>query len=212
MACPVCGHRKARRECPALGQSICPVCCGTKRLVEIACPDTCAYLSAARANPAAVVRRQHETDVALLLPTIQSLTERQHQLFFLFQSVIAKHQPDGFARLLDSDVADAAGSVAATLETAAKGVIYQHATHSTVAQKLATELTAFLQQIRDDGATVYDREAAMTLRAIEAGARTIKQPAGSGDDYLALMGRLLQVNRASVGSAPSPAASSIILP
>ena len=35
MACPVCGQRKARRECPALGQTICTVCCATKRLVEI---------------------------------------------------------------------------------------------------------------------------------------------------------------------------------
>jgi hypothetical protein len=170
------------------------------------------HLSAARANPAAAVKRQHETDVALLLPTIQSLTERQHQLFFLFQSVIAKHQPEGFARLLDCDVADASAAVAATLETAAKGVIYEHSTQSTVAQKVAKELTTLLQQIREEGGTVYDREAAMTLRAIERGARTVKGPGGAGDDYLALIGRLLQVKRATAAPAASTPASSIILP
>jgi hypothetical protein len=37
------------------------------------------------------------------------LTERQHQLFFLFQSLIARHTPEGFSRLVDDDVAEAAG-------------------------------------------------------------------------------------------------------
>jgi hypothetical protein len=213
MPCPACGQRKGRRDCPALGQSICSFCCGTKRLTEINCPDACVHLSAARANPAAVVRRQNEADLALLLPTIQSLTERQHQLFFLFQSVIARHRPDGFARLLDGDVADAAASVAATLETAAKGVIYEHTTQSSVAKKLANELTALLQQIRDEGTTVYDREAAITFRAIEQGARVISASAGADDSYLTLMGRLLQVNRgAGRSQSPSTVASSIILP
>src|SRR3954451_17689437 len=180
MVCPLCDRRKSRRDCPALGRSICSVCCGTKRLVEINCPETCVHLSTARANPAAVVRRQHEADLTRLLPTIQPLTERQHQLFFLFQSVIARYRPEGFARLTDADVAEAAATVAATLETAAKGVIYEHAAQSVVAQRLAGELTTLLEGIRKEGATVYDREAAITLRAIEQGARTIggaSQPA-----------------------------------
>src|SRR5690349_8746515 len=140
MICPVCERRKSRRECPALGQSICSVCCGTKRLVEINCPDTCVHLSAARANPAAAVRRQNEADLTRLMPAIQALTERQNQVFFVFQSVISRHRPEGFARLVDADVADAAGAVAATLETAAKGVIYEHPAHSTVASQLAGAL------------------------------------------------------------------------
>jgi hypothetical protein len=126
MICPLCARRKARRDCPAIGQAICSVCCGTKRLVEIRCPATCGYLSAARDHPASVVRRQQERDVARLLPTLQRLTERQHQLFFLIHSVIARHSPDGFVRLIDNDVADAAGALAATLETAERGVIYEH--------------------------------------------------------------------------------------
>jgi hypothetical protein len=231
MSCPVCHQRKGRRQCPALAQSICPTCCGTKRLVEINCPDSCAHLAAARANPAAVVRKQQEVDATLLMPTIQALTERQYQLFFLFHSVIARHQPEGFARLVDDDVADAAGTVAATLETAAKGVIYEHAAASPVARRLAGELTALLAQIREQGATLYDREAAITLRAIEQGAKVIRLVTGGGDAagadptaYLSLMGRLLQVNRAAGPAAsgdaavPPPeahrakAASSIILP
>src|SRR5919106_1107522 len=147
MHCPLCGSRKARRACPALGQTICAVCCGTKRMSEITCTPDCAYLTSAREQPAAIVRRQQERDVALLLPTIQHLTERQYQLFFLFQTVIARHKPEGFARVVDEDVAEAAAAMAATLETAARGVIYEHGTQSPVAQRLATEMKALLGEL-----------------------------------------------------------------
>src|SRR5687768_9993573 len=158
MACPSCGHRKARRDCPALCRTICPVCCGTKRLTEIACPPTCGYLATAREHPAAVVKRQQERDVALLLPTIRHLTERQYQLFFLVQTLVARHKPEGFARLLDADVAEAAAALAATLETSARGVIYEHAATSSVAQRLVAEMKGMLEEIRKQGATVSDRE------------------------------------------------------
>jgi len=150
----------------------------------------------------------------VLLPSIQSLTERQHQLFFLFQSAITRHRPDGFARLRDADVAEAAASVAATLETAAKGLIYEHPTQSVVAQKLAGELTELVARIRQDGATVYDGEAAIVLRAIERGAQTVRGTSGEGDGYLNLVGRLMQVNRAAAPPAEgqAPSQRSIILP
>jgi hypothetical protein len=193
MKCPLCGSRKARRACPALNKDICPVCCGTKRLTEIACPSTCGYLASAREHPAAIVRRQQERDVAVLLPTMESLTERQHQLFFLFQSVIARHKPEGFARLVDSDVAEAADAVAKTLETAARGVIYEHSAQTATAQRLAGDLKALLGEIRQQGAHVYDREAALVLRAIEKGARGMQQtPGTSNTAYLELISRLLQ--------------------
>src|SRR5262249_3552340 len=160
MSCPLCHTRKPRRLCPALQQTICPICCGTKRLTEIHCPDDCVYLTSAREHPAAAVKRQQEHDVAILLPILQGLTERQHQLFFLFHSVVARHKPEGFTRLIDDDVADAAAAVAATLETAARGVIYEHAAQSLPAQRLATEMKAMLAEMEKQRVKVYDREAA----------------------------------------------------
>lgn len=214
MICPLCRTRNARRNCPALGQAICAVCCGTKRLVEIDCPPPCPYLAAAREHPAAVVRRQQERDVAALMPSIRDLTERQHYLFLLFHGVIARHEPGGFARLRDEDVAEAAAALAATLETAAKGVIYEHATQSLPAQRLLTELEALLAHVREQGATVDDREAAVVLRAIAQGAREIGGvPGGSNTTYLALVGRLLQqAGRSKAAGPPRPARSSLILP
>lgn len=210
MSCPLCRSRKERRFCPALQQTICPVCCGTKRLAEIQCPDDCAYLSAAREHPAATVKRQQEHDVAILLPTLRGLSERQHQLFFLFQSLIARHTPEGFARLVDDDVAEAASAAAATLETAARGVIYDHAAQSLPAQRLATEMKAMLAEMRQQGAKVFDREAAMVLRAIETGARETRKLEPGDTSYLTLMARLLQRNRAAAPATPTPPSSLII--
>jgi hypothetical protein len=192
---------------------ICPVCCGTKRLTEIACPADCVYLASAREHPAAVVKRQQERDVGVLLPTIRNLTERQYQLFFLFQNVIARHKPEGFARLVDADVADAAAAMAATLETAARGVIYEHSATSVVAQRLGNEMKAMLAEMRRQGATVYDGESAIVLRAIEEGARSAGKSGGGDTAYLALIGRLLQVGTGPETTQPSArATSSLILP
>jgi len=212
MSCPICHTRKPRRTCPALHQTICPVCCGTKRLTEIQCPDDCAYLTSAREHPAAVVKRQQDHDVAILLPTLHGLTERQHQLFFLFQSLIARHTPEGFSRLLDDDVAEAAAAVAATLETAARGVIYDHAAQALPAQRLASEMKAMLADMQKQGVRVYDREAAIVLRAIEKGARETRKVEPGDASYLTLMARLLQRNRTGAQPSPEPPRSSLIIP
>ena len=150
--------------------------------------------------------------MAILLPTIRHLTERQYQLFFLFQTLVARHVPEGFARLVDEDVADAAGTFAATLETAARGVIYEHPPQSLVAQRLVAEMKTMLAQMKEQGATVYDREAAIVLRAIEQGARELGKASPGGTVYLDLVARLLQVNRAVEAQDQPPASSSLILP
>ena len=183
-------------------------------MVEINCPPDCPHLAAAREHPAAAVKRQQERDVAILLPTIRELTERQYQLFFLFQTTIARHTPEGFARLNDDDVADAAGALAATFETAARGVIYEHAPESLVARRLADDLRSMLEEMKKQGAKVFDHEVAVVLRAIENGAREVRrQSDGDAAAYLTLIGRLLQVNRmAKSEDSKDQAQSSIVLP
>ena len=147
------------------------------------------------------------------MPTIQHLTERQSQLFFLFQTLIARHVPEGFARLVDEDVADAAGALASTFETAARGVIYDHPPRSLVAQRLIGEIKTMLAQMKEKGAQVYDHEVAVTLRAMEQGARETRKVAEGDAAYLQLVARLLQVNTlAQVPKAEQKPASSLIIP
>lgn len=204
MLCQLCGVRKARRACPVLNQIICSVCCGTKRLVEISCTPDCGYLTASREYPAAVVRRQQERDIAVLLPTLSELTERQRQLFFVLQSVIARHKPEGFARLSDDDVAEAAGAIAATFETSSRGVLYEHTPESMVAKQLASEMKLLLTEIEKETGRSLQREATSVLRSIETGAREARRSAeGGATAYLTLMGRLLQTGHAG-GQAGTP--------
>jgi hypothetical protein len=216
MVCPLCGQRKARRGCPALNQTICAVCCGTKRLTEIACPPTCGYLSSAREHPASVVRRQKERDLMTVLPTLRDLSERQHHLFFLLQTLVLRHKPSGFARLIDDDVAEAAAAVAATLETSVRGVIYEHVPQSLAAQGLAEEIKALLTEFAKEAhmaGSVFERETAAVLRRIEQGAReTRTQTEGGNTAYLALIGRLLQQTVPAEARADEPNPSSLILP
>lgn len=48
MSCPICDKRPPKRLCPAKGERICPVCCGTYREVTIDCPHDCPHLVSAR--------------------------------------------------------------------------------------------------------------------------------------------------------------------
>jgi hypothetical protein len=118
-------------------------------------------------------------------------------------------------RLVDDDVADAAAALAGTLETAARGVIYEHSAQSLPAQRLATELKELLAQMREQGAKIFDSEAAVALRATERGARETRTRAEGGDvAYLQLTTRLLKVTRTrrEESATPPRPGSSLILP
>lgn len=201
--CPLCRKRPAKRSCPALRQTICAVCCATKRQVEIACPADCAFLTSAQRHPAAAVKRRFEDDIASLMASLGRLTEPQLQTFFLLQTVVVRHEPGGLARLLDADVALAAGALAASLETASRGLIYEESTASIVAEGLRRALRPVLDEIVKGGGSRAERDAAAVLRGIERGARQAVAQGGDGSmSYLDLVGRVLQERRPA--EAPGP--------
>jgi hypothetical protein len=208
--CPECQRRPSKRACPALGHEICPVCCATKRLVEIRCPSDCRYLGNAQQHPAAVVKRQQDRDMAMLLSTMGRLTERQLQLLFLLANVLVRHKPDGFSPLADADVADATGTLAATLETASRGLIYEPRPASVNAARLGSELKAMLDELGRGGGSRFEREAAEVLRGIERGARHDSPALGSEPTaYLAVLDRVM---REAPGPEAAPGGSPIIMP
>jgi hypothetical protein len=210
MTCPLCRQRKAKRSCPAVGQEICPVCCGTKRLVEIACPTTCVYLESAHRHPAAAVKRQQEADLTVLMGALGRVSEQQLQLFFLIQSFVSRFgaKADGLGRLVDADVAEAAGAIATSFETASRGVLYEQTADSPNGEALRRELKEFLTQVGRGAGTRFERLAAEVLRGIERGAKHEAPGVGSGAvDYLSLVARILQER-----PPDAQPASSLILP
>jgi hypothetical protein len=192
--CPLCGRRPARRTCPALAQDICSVCCGTKRQVEINCPADCVHLNNARLHPAAVVQRQHERDVRFLLPMVQDLDEQQYRLLLLLQAIAARHASQETSPPVDTDVADAAAAAASTLETSARGIIYEHRPTSLAAQRLAQELQRAVRELASRApaqAGRVERDGAAALRRIERAARDASGAFdGSERAYLDLVARM----------------------
>ena len=166
MLCPLCRTRQAKRNCPAVGRTICAVCCGSKRLTEIACPHTCAFLAAAKAHPPAVVRRQQERDLALLAPAVNGLTESQMQLLWLVLSLLARPRSDALVPITDADVADAVAAVTATLETAERGVIYEHRPATLPGQRIASDLNGLFGQLSQRTGRSVDRDAVAVLRSV----------------------------------------------
>jgi len=216
MTCPLCTARPAKRRCPALNQAICPACCGTKRLVEIRCPDDCGYLASARRHPAASVQRQHDLDVALLLPAMAGFTDRQSRFFFLFQSVALRHPAHALRPVLDADVVEAAAATAARLETASRGVIYEQTPATLNAQELSTAFgRAFeeiVQQVQGPR-TPLERDAARALRGIEEAARRVGPFAGDPrSGFLGLMRRVLGGQSTQAGEPRQQPGPSILLP
>jgi hypothetical protein len=171
MLCPACNQRKAKRACPALGQAICAVCCGTKRLVEIQCPADCGYLAASRTHPPAVVQRQQEIDRAMLLSLLQGLSERQAHVLLMLAAATARHRGEMFQKLIDADIVEAAAALAATLETAERGIVYEHRTASQPAARLMAELKTTVEEMSKNAGSQLDRDAAIALRRIEHAAR-----------------------------------------
>ena len=216
--CPLCGARTAKRSCPGVSRDICPVCCGTKRLVEIACPADCPYLASARAHPAAVVQRQQDLDMRFLLPRITDLTEPQYRIFLFLQGVVLQCAQKADPTPLDVDVAEAAATVAATLETAGKGIIYEHPAATIPAQRLAAELRKVVAEIAQQNgaeASRVERDAAKALRRMEIASRTaqaeVPDPTYPDMSWLALASRLMSAAAAAEAAKPDADKPRIVL-
>ena len=191
--CPLCGQRKARRACPALGQQICSVCCGTKRLTEIQCPSDCGYLAVAREHPAAVTARQQQLDVELLLQFVRDFSQRQSQLFAMTLTFLVRYQPPEFQPLTDDDVMEAAAALAGTFETASRGVIYEHRPTSLPAERLVVALKPLLNEAGQRGGSAFERDAAVVMRRLEEAVGALRALAPDNRHaFLELLGRTMR--------------------
>jgi hypothetical protein len=169
------------------------MCCGTKRLVEIRCPASCPYLATAREHPPASVVRQQRQDLGLVLESLRDLNARQSQLFFLLATLIAHYRASELESIVDHDVVQATGTLAATFETAARGVIYEHRTTSVPAARLATALKARLAEAAGGAGSPFERDAALILRRIEQAARRmIEAGLPSSRAFIGLLERVVQ--------------------
>jgi hypothetical protein len=210
--CSLCGQRKARRACPALGRQICAVCCGTKRLTEIDCPADCAYLAVAREHPPSTVVRRQQREAGLLVQLLRDFNERQLQIFVTVCTYFTTYPAPELQPLIDEDVAEACGALAATFETAARGVIYEHRPESLSAERLAGGLKKLLADAASSGGAPFERDAAGVLRHIQQAVAELR--ASNAPDrraFLEMVRRLIRKPEERA-EADGPQGSRLIVP
>lgn len=209
MTCPLCGGRKARRGCPALGKQICAICCGTKRLTEIRCPGDCPYLASAREHPPAATVRQQQRDLTLFASAVRDFSNRQSELFLLVTTFLGRYASPELQPLRDDDVVDASAALAATLETASRGVIYDHRPASVPAERLVSALKTLLAEAGGNGGSAFDRDAALVFRRVEDMVRALRSGDGASSPgaFLELLKRVLPPGDDSLGRGAAGASA-----
>jgi hypothetical protein len=151
--CPICAKRKPERFCPAKGEKICAVCCGTEREVTLDCPTDCSYLIAAHRY-----EQEHRKPLAeseLPFPDV----ELSRDLLYDRQALISglSHTIAVFSRqhreLTDPDALAAATTLAETYRTLLSGIYYEKPPTAPLAAALYAALAQFIQDYKKQEAS-----------------------------------------------------------
>jgi hypothetical protein len=163
LTCPICEKRKSARFCPAKGEKICAVCCGTGREVTIDCPPDCTYLISAHRYEDEH-QRSLPGDTPLLDEKIpQDVVYTHQQLMSALAFSIAKFcavQPTA----VDTDVLAAIQALAQTYKTLSSGIIYEKPPDAPLPRELYAALIALISEVKKQQAERFD---AAVLKDIE---------------------------------------------
>ena len=144
--CPICNRRRAERYCPAKGEKICAIDCGTEREVTIDCPIDCAYLVAAHRWEQGHPKPIAESEVPFpevsfppdLIRTWQAVLSGLGYTVLIY----AAEQRS----LADSDVFAAMQALAETRRTLLSGIYYEKLPEIPVAAGLYAALAKFIEE------------------------------------------------------------------
>lgn len=145
LICPICNKRRAERFCPAMGEKICAVDCGTGREVTIDCPSDCNFLIAAhrweKAHATAAIPAEVAfPDVSFPADLIRVRREFLSGLGYTVLTYARTH-----ASLTDAAVMDAAHAVAEAYRTLISGIYYEKPPSNPVAAGLYAAIAKFIE-------------------------------------------------------------------
>lgn len=208
MKCPVCNKRKAKRPCPAIGQknreessSICPPCCGEKRVLELDCPETCEYLKAGREHESAEFGRLFRSqDPVRQEKNRKILTENQdvvaHIEYIVAQQRLASRD------MTDDDVSKAVDILLDDYRTEDKGILYERNSDDLRIEPLRVELREVLESYRNpegqEGESIVDpkhtrlplRNAIECLEFLQSMIETYSKDRRSAGNYVDFLARM----------------------
>jgi len=147
VSCPICEKRKESRFCPAKGEKICAVCCGTYREVTIDCPPDCSYLLAAHRYEDEH-QRELPADTPLLNAKISRDDIHMHQMVLSGIAFAAAKFCAAHADATDPDVLAALESLAETFKTLSSGILYEKPPVAPIQRELYAALAAFLNEAK----------------------------------------------------------------
>jgi hypothetical protein len=147
-SCPRCQKRRPERFCPAAGEKICAVCCGTERERTLDCPADCAHLIKAhryeqehRQPPSAADVPFPDTEIAR-----NTIHENESLITGLAQALLkfSSEQPS----LTDSDVLEGVTALGETYRTLISGIYYEKRPDALLPALLYAALAAFLEEYK----------------------------------------------------------------
>ncbi len=145
MSCPICQKRKGKRFCPAKGEKICSICCGTEREVTIDCPSECPYLAASRQH------ERREVDWSKLPfadAKIPPSFARDHgPLLNMFSYAISRYGREN-RLLVDSDAQEALRALAEAHRTLSAGIVFERPPDYSVQRGLYDALKAAIEDFK----------------------------------------------------------------
>jgi hypothetical protein len=151
VSCPICEKRTPGRFCPAKGEKICAVCCGTGREVTIDCPVDCAYLVSAHRyedeHPRPVPADTPLLDVQISSDIVHANQPLLGGLAFAVAKFAAAQ-----SSLTDPDVLSAVLALAETCKTLGTGIYYEKPPDAPAPRALYRELAQFLTEAKRQAA------------------------------------------------------------
>jgi len=150
MTCPICQRRKPARFCPARGETICSICCGTEREVTLDCPHDCIYLIRARQQEEEHRKPPPPAEMPfseIELPT-GVLNVNRALVAAMATAILAL--ADESRGLSDADVAAALRPLAEAYRTLTSGLYYEKPPEGGPARELYGRLREAVQGLRKE--------------------------------------------------------------
>ncbi|HKM90919.1 MAG TPA: hypothetical protein VJX29_09895 [Candidatus Acidoferrales bacterium] len=150
MTCPICERRKPARFCPARGDTICSICCGTEREVTLDCPHDCIYLIRARQQEEE--HRKPPPPAEMPFPEVELptgvLDVNRPLLTAMATAILAL--ADETPGLSDADVAAALRPLGEAYRTLTSGLYYEKPPEGGPARELYGRLREAAQALRKE--------------------------------------------------------------
>lgn len=150
MPCPICERRKPVRFCPARGESICTICCGTEREVTLDCPSDCIYLIRAREQEEEQRKPVPRAELPFgdtELPT--GVLDLNRQLLAAMATTILDYAAETRG-LSDADVAATLRALGETYRTLTSGLYYEKPPEGGPSRELYGHLREAVQALRKE--------------------------------------------------------------